>query len=191
MGLKKMKMKMKMKTFACFACLVVGVLISSLASAYPTGAPLFSFPVEPCRVLDTRVNLGALPGGTAMDVHVRGSNLLASEGAARTDCGIPPEAEAVVLNVTVIQSTTGGYLKINSYGTVSGVNGPYSRLTFRPLENDSTEIQVGLCNTYLYPAPHQPCGFNGSTYDDIQILNMAPSGSSLHIVADVVGYLAR
>lgn len=176
---------------SALALVIVVTLIPVALHATPTGAPLLTFPVEPCRVLDTRVSLGALPGETAMDVHVRGSALAASEGAARSDCHIPPSAEAVIINVTVIQPTANAYLKINGYGTVAGVNGPYSRLTYRALENVANEMTVSLCNIYLYPAPHEPCGFNGSTYNDLQILNMGPVGSSTHIVIDVVGYLAR
>jgi len=172
---------------------VIGTLISSSLTAVPTGAPLFTYPLEPCRVLDTRVSLGPLAGLTAMDVHVRGSNLLASEGAAVLDCGVPPSAEAVIVNVTVIQPTSVGYLKVSGYGTVAGVHGSgsYSRLTYRSGENDANEMLVTLCNVYLYPTPHQACGFNGTVYNDFQVMNMGPSGSSLHLVIDVVGYLSR
>jgi hypothetical protein len=180
-----MTRKISSLTLLLFVFSVVGTY------AHPTGAPLLSFPVIPCRILDTRVSLGPLAGGTGMSVHVRGSALLASEGAGRIDCDIPPEAEAVKVNVAVVSPTGNGYLKINAFGDVAGSHGPYSRLNYRTLETDSNEIQIDLCNIFLFPAPHEPCGFDGERYNDFQILNNGPIGSGTHIVADVVGYLAR
>jgi hypothetical protein len=185
---------MKKKIAVCLAVLVY-ILCSTSVHARPTGAALFSYPVEPCRILDTRVSLGALQGGFAMDVHVRGNHLLASEGAAVADCDVPPEAEAVVVNITVVQPSNNGYLKVSGTGTVNGVHGSgnYSRLTFRALENDSNEMQIALCNYYIYPGPQLPCGYDTITgrYEDFQILSKAVDGSTVHIVADVVGYLSR
>jgi hypothetical protein len=161
--------------------------------ANPTGAPLLSFPIEPCRVLDTRTSLGPLLPLTVIDVYVRGSALPASQGAARTDCGVPPEAEAVVIDVVAINPDGVGSLKINGTGWVYGPMGVYSRINYRPGENDANEIQVSLCNTFFYPAPQVPCPSSPATpgrYEDLQISNPA-TGSSLHVVADVVGYLAR
>ena len=184
-----------LKTWFVVVCVVAAVILPVAASAVPTGAPLFTYPLEPCRILDTRVSLGPLLGGWGMDVHVRGSNLLASEGAEALNCGVPPEAEAVMVNVTVLQPTSGGYLKVSGVGTVAGVYGAgnYSRLTFRALENDANEMLVALCNYQLFPAPHLPCGYatTNGRYSDFQIQSKAPDGSTVHIVVDVVGYLAR
>lgn len=177
-----------MKTLASFLIILFSACLSLLA--HPTGAALYSFPVIPCRILDTRVSLGALQANTAMDVHVRGSALLSSEGAGISDCDVPPKAEAVMVNVTVVSPSSTGHLKINGYGEVAGPHGIYSRFNYRPFENDSNEMQIDLCNIFLFPAPHEPCGFDGFRYNDFQVLNVATAGS-LHIVMDVVGYLAR
>lgn len=178
-----------MKRFFCIALFTLAC--ASPGSAHPTGAGLLTYPVIPCRVLDTRVSLGPLAGGTVMDVNVRGSALLASEGAGRADCGVLPAAEAVMVNVAVLSPTAGGHLKINSTGAVAGPAGPYSRLNYRAGENDSAEIMVDLCNIFLAPHPHEPCGFDGERYLDFEVMNVGPAGSSVHLVVDVVGYLAR
>lgn len=167
-------------------------LVSSIpSSAHPTGAALVTCPVEPCRFLDTRTSLGPLAGGTAMDVYIRGSALDASDGAQRTDCGVPPWAESVMVNIQSLNPTSVGHLKINGTGRVAGVMGTYSRTNYRPLENDANEILVSLCNEFLYPAGPSPCGDPGPKFLDFQILNGGPAGSSLHIAAEVVAYYQR
>lgn len=166
-------------------------LIAKQLYAAPTGSPLIVQPVEPCRVLDTRATLGALSANTAMSVYVRGSNLPSNQGG-QSDCAIPPAAEAVVINVVAIAPTTVGHLKINGTG---GSSGTYSRVNYTPAENIANEMTVGLCNVFLFPHEHEPCPgpviLGPGVYADLQIINMAPAGSSTHIVADVVGYLAR
>lgn len=172
------------------AFVLVMVVVSSAAMANPTGAPLVTFPVEPCRVLDTRVSLGPLLGGNAMDVFVRGSALDPNHGANQIDCGIPFGAEAVLVNVVAVNATGVGALKINGTGFVHGPQGNYSRINYRPAQNDANELVVSLCNVFFYPAPQTPCGLFEGVANDFQILNTS-SISSLDIVADVVGYMAR
>lgn len=177
-------------------CLLVALLVlcSSNLLANPTGAPLVSYPIEPCRILDTRVSIGAIPTHTAIDVFVRGSALQSSDGAQLANCGVPTSAEAVLVNVTAVFPSSTGDLLINGTGRVAGLNGAYqySRVTYMPGTLLSNEIQVSLCNTYLYPSPHSPCPHDGvSRYRDFQILNLSSTGSSVHVVVQVVGYLER
>lgn len=164
---------------------------ASSLTANPTGAALTLCPVEPCRFLDTRAAIGPLSSNTAMDVYVRGSALDASDGAQRTDCGVPPWAEAVMINVQAITPTANGHLKINGTGRVAGVMGTYSRANYRVGENDANEIFVSLCNKFLYPAGPAPCGDPGPKFTDFQILNGGPIGSSVHLVSEVVAFFQR
>lgn len=162
-------------------------LAASAAQAAPTGSPLIYQPVTPCRALDTRVALGALAANTAMDVYVRGSALPVNQGGS-TNCGVPPSAEVVQVNVAAIAPTTNGHFKLNGTG---GVSGSYSRVNYTTLENVSNEMAVGLCNAALFPADHAPCaGPTTGIYADFQVLNVAATGST-HVVVDVVGYFAR
>lgn len=181
-------MKLQWRVFFVFASLSVAA-VSGFAS--PTGSSLIYQPVAPCRALDTRVALGPLPANTAMDVYIRGSNLPANQGGA-ANCGIPPEAEAVMINVVAIAPTTGGHFKVNATGAVAG---SYSRVNYTVLENVANEMTVDLCNSFLFPADHAPCPgpviLGPGVYADLQILNVATAGSSAHVVVDAVGYFAR
>jgi hypothetical protein len=182
-----------------FVCLLLSAFV---VRAHPTGAPLAFFALEPCRVLDTRVSLdpekeplGPIGGQTASDlIFVRGSNLLPEHGAQRADCGVPASAEAVAVNFTVIGPLSGGHLRINGpgqEGAGGGVNGPYSRLTYRLGQNDNEEMTVGLCNANAPGFPHVPCAWDADGhFADIQVFNAGPVGSSVHLVADIVGYYA-
>ncbi len=169
--------------------LVIACLFSSTSLfANPTGAPLFTFPVEPCRFMDTRVGPGPLPAGYVMDGWVRGSQLLASNGASTNDCKIPATAESVRMNITVISPVTTGHLKINGTGWL--FTSTFSRINYSPGQNIANEIEVSLCNTYFYPTPQTPCPYDGmGRYLDFQILNNGTG--AVHVVGDVVGYLAR
>jgi len=168
-------------------------LFTAPTFAHPTGAPLATFPVQPCRILDTRV-AAPLPTGTAYDGFARGSALSSAWGAAQADCGIPAAAEAVTFNVTVLSPTTAGYLKINGTGSVTSPNGPYARIVFAALQSISNEVTVDLCNVYLFPAEHEPCPYTEEEPDlfsDFQILPQMGTGGTVHVVIDVVNYLAR
>lgn len=161
------------------------------ATANPTGAGLLVYPVEPCRVLDTRAGKGVIAVNVAIDVFVRGSQLRASDGAQRTDCRVPAAAEAVIVNVTAVWPEGNGFLKINGTGWVYGPQGQYSRLTYRAGENDANEMTVSLCNSYFAPHPHAACPQDGNgRYLDFQVLNPV-GGAPVHLVVDVVAYLAR
>lgn len=176
------------RTLSFFALLSLAFAVA--ASANPTGAGLLVYPVEPCRILDTRVSIGPVDVNTAIDVFVRGSQLQASDGAQRSDCGVPPEAEAVVVNVTVVGPQGNGYLKINGTGRAYGPQGRYSRLTYRLGENDANEMTISLCNVYILPSEQEACPYDGmGRYSDFQVLNAI--GSPVWVVVDVVAYLAR
>ena len=75
---------------------------------YSTPRPGLRFvPVTPCRLVDTRESLGAfgkpaLAGGAARDFKIQ----------AQVACGIPPDAGAYALNVTVVPKGHLGYVTI-------------------------------------------------------------------------------
>jgi hypothetical protein len=180
--------------FVCVCVLVCATLAVTVpVSATPTGSPLVYHPIDPCRALDTRAAIGPLAANTAMDVYVRGSVLPPNQGG-QSDCGIPPDAESVIVDVHVIGPTATGYLRINSTGSVNGPNGPYSRIVYNGLQFESGSSVVSLCGVFLAPHPYQPCaGPVGSPglYSDFQILNSAPAGTSTHVAVDVTGYFVR
>jgi hypothetical protein len=72
--------------------------------APPTsGTPLSLYPVAPCRVVDTRGTSGSFSGQI-------------SEDMTASPCGIPPSAQTVVLNATVVPSQRLGFLTLWPYG---------------------------------------------------------------------------
>lgn len=170
--------------------LLAALVVVSAAHAAPTGQPLASYPVQPCRVLDTRAGLGPVPHGVTLDVFVRGSALPTSDGALQTDCGVPNTAEAVVVNVVVVNPTAAGYLKANAHGEINSPNGAYNRLTFAAGDVISNEMQVGLCNAVFFDDAPPACPYGMGLYRDFQVQPVMSPGASAHVVVDVVGYLA-
>jgi uncharacterized repeat protein (TIGR03803 family) len=145
--------------------------------------PLQFVPVAPCRVVDTRANGGPIQAGTWRDFAIP---LLG-------DCGIPANAGAYSLNVTVVPHGRLGYLTIWPEGemqpSVSTMNSPDGRVKANaaivPAANnavtvyasDTTDVILDI-NGYLAPPsaatyqffPLTPCrivdtrnGQNGGT----------------------------
>lgn len=168
---------------------VLALCLAIPASANPTGAPLAFFPVEPCRILDTRVSLGQISPSSGLVVFVRGENLLEDDGATHADCGIPVEAEAVKVNVVAVTPNTAGTLRLNGWGFIHGPMGIYARLNYSAGDTVANEMTVSLCNASPYPFPHQPCVFdNEGHYGDFSLTTQS---GTLHVVIDAVGYFAR
>ncbi|HXO28384.1 MAG TPA: sialidase family protein, partial [Thermoanaerobaculia bacterium] len=71
---------------------------AAILDAQGTSQPLNFFTTIPCRVLDTRVTGQPLVSLVARTVTIAGS------------CGIPAQAKAISVNVTVVQPTGGGFL---------------------------------------------------------------------------------
>ena len=145
--------------------------------------PLQLVPVAPCRVIDTRANGGPIPSGTSRNFAI----------PSLGDCGIPTNAGAYSLNVTVVPHGRLGYLTIWPEGemqpAVSTMNSPDGRVKANaaivPAANnavtvyasDTTDVILDI-NGYLAPPsadtyqfyPLTPCrivdtrnGQNGGT----------------------------
>jgi hypothetical protein len=71
-------------------------------------------PVSPVRVLDTRSDLGlaAVTDGVAGTLKVTGSIATATSGGVVNAVVVPAGATAVVLNVTAVNPTAGGYVSL-------------------------------------------------------------------------------
>lgn len=171
------------------ALLVLGLCLAAPVLANPTGAGLLTYPVEPCRILDTRISLGPITPTSGLLVFVRGSNLPAADGAANADCGVPLAAEAVVVNVVAVVPSAAGTLRLNGWGFIHGPMGAYSRLNYSAGKTEANEMTVSLCNAAPFPFAHVPCTFdNQGHYGDF---SLTTQNGSLDVVIDVVGYLAR
>ena len=100
---------------------------SSVSSAsYNVTAPFSFVPVTPCRVVDTRNANGSFGGPEMSAGQTRAFNI------PQSACGIPSNAAAYSLNVTVLPSKTLGYLTIWPTGqnqpNVSTLNSPDGRI---------------------------------------------------------------
>ncbi len=102
---------------------VAGVLVASvigaggLAVVRATGGSSSAssyVPVTPVRVLDTRSDLGlvAVTDGVAGTLKVTGSIPTATSGGVVNAVVVPAGATAVVLNVTAVNPTAGGYVSL-------------------------------------------------------------------------------
>ena len=136
-------------------------LISGKARA---DGPYGFFPLQPCRVVDTRGPVGPL-GGPALAANTLRSFFF--EGV----CGIPSTARAVVFNVTAIQATDVGDLRIFPFQVA---------VPFASVINFGT-TDFALANGAIIPLT------NGTR---ISVLPDMPMGSTghVHLVLDVTGY---
>jgi uncharacterized repeat protein (TIGR01451 family) len=87
------------------------------------------YTVEPCRVVDTRSNGGAIAAGETRTVVVAGS------------CHIPPTARAVSLNLTVTQPSAQGNIRLFPAGAAVPTT---SSINYRPGETRANNAVVAL-----------------------------------------------
>lgn len=67
--------------------------------------------ITPCRVVDTRVNGGALGDGVAREYYVAGTFGFSPQGGKSGGCGIPTSAKAVSTTVTAVGAAGEGYVR--------------------------------------------------------------------------------
>ena len=144
---------------------VAGYFADGTAAGSP-GTRFQSLP--PARALDTR------PGFTTADGQFAGGGAAGPNGtkvvtiAGRAALGVPANATAVALNVTVVQPASIGHLRVWPNG---GSAPDVSNLNFVPGQVVPNMVVVGL-------------GSGGA----VSLLNT--SAGATHVIADVVGYFA-
>lgn len=144
---------------------VVAALALAAAPAFADG-PFRFFPITPCRVADTRLPAFApaiLPHETR-SFTVQGV------------CGIPSNAKAVVLNATIINPTTDGYITIFPSNVAKPVA---ANLTYR-----AGEPALGN-GAIVALAPTLP---------DLKVyvfLSAAVPGANAHLALDTTGYFCK
>jgi hypothetical protein len=167
-----------------FSLLVVVILA---AIAIPSAHAFQVCPVQPCRILDTRLGSGDAFGGAphrlspneTMSIDAT-EGFIAGQGGA-SNCGIPfPEATGVFINVVAVQPTGNfnNHLKVYPYNSAEP---GAATMSYEPgsfaLANG---VFVALCT--LASPSGTGCG------DDLSITN-GPSAST-DVVIDVTGYAA-
>jgi hypothetical protein len=152
------------KTGVRFSLLaVVALLLLGSVPALADG-PFRFFNVTPCRVLDTRnaPEGPALSANTTRDFQVQGK------------CGVPVGAKAATLNVTVVNWTGQGHLRLFPSGTATPT---ISTINFTGAST------AALANGAIVPL--------STNANDLSVFTFFLSGSgTTHLVLDVTGYFA-
>jgi hypothetical protein len=145
----------------------------TLAKALGSAAfDLVYTPVTPCRILDTRVAGGPLGGGFSRDFNamVGSGGNFGSQGGSATDCGMVAAGQAaVVINLTVVTPTGGGFATAYPFGTT------------RPLASSVNYTAGAIVNNTVVVKVPTPL-----TTKDFTIYSFATAD----FVADIVGYYA-
>jgi hypothetical protein len=141
-------------------CSMVGPTIRVIPAPPAPVATAFHT-VPPCRIVDTRNSPGPY-GGPALPAGTVRSFVLAGQ------CGVPPTAKSVALNLTVTQPSSAGHITVFAGG---GAVPPTSTLNF-------SAGQTRANNAVL------PLGSSG----DLAVSSALSSGGALHLIVDVSGY---
>lgn len=94
--------------------------LSTTLTAQLLGAPAADMVynvLTPCRILDTRVVGGEILSGTTRDfIGFNPGADFTAQGGSATDCGIPAEAAAIVVNVTDVLPIVNNFITIWPFG---------------------------------------------------------------------------
>jgi len=155
------------KTARLFLLAGLAFLLTEAARATVAG-PYSFFPLTPCRVVDTRDPVGPQGGPSLAANTVRSFTIINVNS-----CGVPNTAKAVAMNVTTVNPTDGGDLRIFPYNTP---------VPLASVINFST-ADFALANGAIIPLAN-------SGGIDISVQTDMPVGSSghVHLVIDVTGY---
>jgi hypothetical protein len=157
--------------------LALAASIDTSASAQVLSGDLTYSAVEPCRIIDTRLQLGGrIAANTARSFHVVGSTAsFPAQGGKAGGCGIPafsggePQALAVMINLIAVAPLGPGNLR--AWPTDNGV----------PLASVINYTNVDLANGFVLPLRQDNQGFDIRIQADV---------SGTHVVADVLGFFA-
>ena len=155
------------KTARLFLLVGVALLLTEAARAAVAG-PFSFFPLTPCRVIDTRGPVGPQGGPSLAANTIRNFAIININS-----CGVPTTAKAAAINITAIQATDNGDLRIFPY---------LSAVPLASVINFGT-VDFALANGAIIPLANI-AGLDISVQTD-----MPPaSPGHVHLVVDVTGY---
>lgn len=134
------------------------------STAHAAEGPFQFFSLTPCRIVDTRVGVG-VTGGPAL-----------SSGAPRNfpvagQCGVPTDAKAAALNVTIASPTADGFFSIWPFGAAMPLVSTINAAAGEP----------ALANGALVPLANDP------SFSISLVYGTAVPGTA-HVILDVAGY---
>ena len=142
----------------------------------PLGVGNAYYALDPCRIVDTRIASSIFSGpvdtGTVANFYVRDSfdpvNFFVIQGGSTGACGVPDNAEAVVVNITSTQQGGQGHLRAYPWGIDI------------PLPSILNFSGNNVANSTILPICTTACSYDFSIY----------ASMSTHVVVDVMGYFA-
>lgn len=139
---------------------------------------LLFVPVQPCRVIDTRLGAGKMSVGEIRNFRIAGTS--GFEGGKAGGCGIPlggtaPLAAAVAINIFAVNPEGSGYLRIWPFGQEMPVA---AAITY-----DNLGQFFSLSNGIVLPIT----GVSSLTHD----IAVKCEVNRTHFAADVTGYFTR
>lgn len=146
----------------------------SLSTIQALGSPssdLVYNVITPCRVIDTRgiAGDGILAAGAVRDFEAsRPGGDFTNQGGAASDCGIPADPAAVVLNVTLVHPQGPGFVTLFPYGATQPLSSSINNVVGADVGNETVVKQ---------------------TIGDVADFS-AFSYANTHMVADAVGYFS-
>jgi hypothetical protein len=139
-------------------------------------------PVQPCRVIDTRVAGGPLGGGTIRNFRLTGTGL-ESQGGAAAGCNLPfGPATAAVVNFVAVNPSGAGNLRAWAYSTPPVAAPNASIINYTPVSG----VTLNLANGVVVPL----CDLMQTTCPGADLRVQADT-SATQLVADVLGYFER
>ena len=142
---------------------------ATLASLASPASELVYTMIQPCRIIDTRMINSKMDPNEEYDYEAsRPNGNFTDQGGSDTDCGVPADPSAVVMNVTVVAAEGSGFLTVWPYGTAMPLT---SSNNYSIGRNTGNEIIVR------------------QTIGDLKDFGMY-ANRKVHVVADVVGYFA-
>lgn len=143
--------------------------VATMQSLASPGTDLVYTVITPCRILDTREQGGRLGANSVRGFDAsRPGGDFTSQGGAATDCGIPADPSAVVMNVTVVQPDGPGYVTLFPYNVAQPLTSSVNNVMGADVGNE-TVVKLTVGDAYDFSA-------------------YAYAGTD--IVADAVGYFA-
>jgi hypothetical protein len=152
------------RSMSCAALVCAAVLGLAPAPAAADG-PFQFHALTPCRIVDTRKPAGPTGGPVLQSEVVRSFPI-------RGNCGVPSDAKAVALNVTITQPTNFGHLTLFPSGTAVPT---VSTINWNPGE-------PALANGAIVPL--------STATNDLSVRPFLLNSGTVHVILDVTGYFS-
>jgi hypothetical protein len=149
-----------------FLVAVAGVFVAATAEA---AGPFNFFSVTPCRIVDTRKPAG-VTGGPIVTAGTQRNFPISAASAA---CGVPTTATAATLNVTLVNPSAAGFVKIWPFGSAEPLVSTINAAAHEPAIANGAIVPLGSDATFQI---------------SLKYGTAPPPGATAHVIIDVTGY---